>query len=589
VAVPPEADVTQEAKMTDARSVRLKHRIDFALVCAAILLLALQTWARRNDMLPDGISYIEIASATAQHGFRNLVNAYWSPLYPALLSVVFRLFHPSLYWEFTVVHLTNFAILLFNLACFRIFLNEVIAAQKIEQAAGSDRTPLSPSKMRNYGYALFFWVNVVWLSAATVSPDLLVAAFAYLATAILLRIYRGPGSTFLYAALGVVLGAAYLAKAAMFPLAFVFLAASLFAGISPQRSLRRAIPRTCLALVVFVIVAAPFISALFHSKHRFTFGDAGKIAYTEYVDGAPLSTHWQGEPAGTGIPVHPTRKILANPPVYEFSHPIPGSYPPWRDPSYWYEGVTPHFSIKGQARILWSGFGAYFKMFSRTGVLYIIFVALLVSAPKTRWQFRAPAFWLICLPSAAALLLYWFVHVEERYVGGFAFILLIWIFSSVRIAPHAPAPSASWKQCASLAITIAPMLAFLCIAGRDALTLNHKNFTQWQVAQQLHKLGVPAQSQVAYIGTGLDAYWAHLANVRIIAEIPERNIPDFLRADSAHQQQAFNAFATSGAVATLTKNPAVANFTPGWQPIPDTPYYLRPALHDDPPRSLHAF
>ncbi len=60
--------------------------------CAALAVGLLQTWAHRNDMTPDGISYIEIAWAAARGGLSHLVNGYWSPLYPFLLSLEFRLF-----------------------------------------------------------------------------------------------------------------------------------------------------------------------------------------------------------------------------------------------------------------------------------------------------------------------------------------------------------------------------------------------------------------------------------------------------------------------------------------------------------------
>ena len=36
---------------------------------------------------------------------------------------------------------------------------------------------------------------------------------------------------------------------------------------------------------------------------------------------------------------HPTRKIYDDPTMYEFGTPFKVTYPPWYDPSYWYEGV----------------------------------------------------------------------------------------------------------------------------------------------------------------------------------------------------------------------------------------------------------
>src|SRR5271163_3844316 len=78
-----------------------KVRAILWFLVAAIGLL--QVCAHRNEMAPDGISYIELASASLAQGLPMLTNAYWSPLYPFLIRVVFALGHPSLAWQFTFV------------------------------------------------------------------------------------------------------------------------------------------------------------------------------------------------------------------------------------------------------------------------------------------------------------------------------------------------------------------------------------------------------------------------------------------------------------------------------------------------------
>ena len=93
-------------------SIRPSLRLLFWLLAAVLGFL--QAWAHRNDMQPDGISYIEIA----KNGGTHFVNGYWSPFYPFLLRLTFRIFHPSLFWEAASVHLTNFVIYLGSLVCF---------------------------------------------------------------------------------------------------------------------------------------------------------------------------------------------------------------------------------------------------------------------------------------------------------------------------------------------------------------------------------------------------------------------------------------------------------------------------------------
>ena len=72
----------------------LSPRLRAFFWCLAIVLGALHVWAHRNDLNPDSISYIEMAEGAVRTGWRALVSAYWSPLYPTLLSVGFRILHP---------------------------------------------------------------------------------------------------------------------------------------------------------------------------------------------------------------------------------------------------------------------------------------------------------------------------------------------------------------------------------------------------------------------------------------------------------------------------------------------------------------
>src|SRR5438445_13438476 len=73
--------------------------------CVVLVSGLLNVWARRNDVSPDSISYIEIAWATARGGLHQMVNAYWSPRYPSLLSVIFSCLRPSVQREFRLAHL----------------------------------------------------------------------------------------------------------------------------------------------------------------------------------------------------------------------------------------------------------------------------------------------------------------------------------------------------------------------------------------------------------------------------------------------------------------------------------------------------
>jgi hypothetical protein len=529
----------------------------------------IQVWAHRHNINPDSISYIEIAQSAREAGWKSYVNGYWSPLYPFLLTNAFRIFDPSPLWESTIVIFANLAIYLANLACFEWFLRELILLRDASNHSAERGFPISSRTLWISGYVFFLWAGQFWVTPGWVSPDLCAAGLGYLATAALIRIHRGQAGWATFVFFGAVLGLGYLAKAPMFPLAFVFLVC----GFLPVSSDRRAWTRATLAVVVFLIIAAPLAVCLSMAKGRMTFGDSGRINYAEFVNGAPKYVHWEGEPPGTGIPAHPQRRLLGEPPVYEFAAPIGGSYPPWYDPSYWYEGIKPHFSLKGQLMALYRTTSSYLRIFSVTGTLYAVFVTLFFLVRKSgSWGggWREEKF--VWIPLAAAFGMYALVHVEPRFVGGFGLMLLMRLLAGVRFAK--PAGQGALSGLASV-IILAPALAIVFSTGENLKDMARPaTFEQWEVARGLHEMGIPQGSDLGSIGTGLGAYWAHLAGARIIAEIPDNEQPRFVAADAARRQQILALFSSVGAGAVITRNAAAANPADGWRQIPGTHYFI---------------
>jgi len=538
--------------------------------CVALVLGLLHVWAHRHSINPDSISYIEIAQSAREAGWKSYVNGYWSPLYPFLLSIVFRIFEPGPLWESTVVIFANFAIYLANLACFEWFLRELILLRDASNRPAERGFPISSRTLWICGYVFFLWAGQFWVTPGWVTPDLCVAGLGYLAIAALIRIHRGQASWATFVFFGAVLGLGYLAKAPMFPLAFVFLAC----GFLAVSSGRRAWTRAALSVLVFFIIAAPFAISLSRAKGRMTFGDSGRINYAEFVNGAPKYVHWVGEPPGTGIPTHPQRRLLGEPPLYEFAAPIGGSYPLWYDPSYWYEGIKPHFSLRGQLMALYRTMSSYLRIFSVTGTLYAVLVALFFLVRKSgSWGGRWMEEKFVWIPLVAVFGMYALVHVEPRFVGGFGLMLLMRLLAGVRLAK--PAGEGALSGLASV-IILAPALAIVFSTGKNLNDIaGPAAFEQWEVARGLHEMGIPQGSNLGSIGTGLGAYWAHLAGVRIIAEIPGEDQSVFLASDAERKQAIVGKFAEAGATTIVTKNIAVVNSMEGWRQVRGTHFYLR--------------
>ena len=101
---------------------------------SVVLFGAIDCWVSRFKMNTDGISYLDVASRFASHDWIHGVNAYWSPLYPFLLSIAFQVAKPAGYWEFPLVHFVNFVVLLGSAASFEFFLSRLISYSRVRAA-----------------------------------------------------------------------------------------------------------------------------------------------------------------------------------------------------------------------------------------------------------------------------------------------------------------------------------------------------------------------------------------------------------------------------------------------------------------------
>jgi hypothetical protein len=306
-------------------------KIRWLFRCIAVALAAAQVVAGRNTFGPDPRSYLELARAILRHDWPMVVNAYWSALYPWLLAAVLGVVKPTLRWEFPVAHALSIPMYFGCIAAFEFFWASFLRYRYLTIPPENTSALIPPAPLWILGYSFFIWSTVGDL-VLLINPDLLVATSVLLAAGLLLRMQTAQGTArALHMWFGICLGFGYLAKAVMFLMAFVFLAA-LVAGSRVR--LRQRAGSMAAAFSLFVLIAAPQVAVLSHAKGRLTFADTGKLNFAWFNYNLPYR-NWRGEPAGTGTPAHPTRKLLEHPAVYEFNGPIRSSYPPWYDPSYW--------------------------------------------------------------------------------------------------------------------------------------------------------------------------------------------------------------------------------------------------------------
>lgn len=562
-----------------------ERRIKIFFWSLALVLGFFHAVAARHAMNPDGMSYLEIGEAYMRGDWGNAINTFWSPLYSWLLGFAFFVFTPSPYWEFILVHMVNFLIYAASFVAFCFFLRELIRFRGEKNTRlGEDGADFLPVwALEAFGYTLFLISSLRFITLRMVTPDMLVAFFVYLAFGIILWTRREKERWLPFVLLGIVLGLGYLAKMALLPVALVFFVVGFFA----VRGVSRAMMRMGLAVIIFLIIVSSFAYVLSYSTGRLTFGDAGSLAYSFAVNSSRYHnyTNWQGDEEN-GMPLHPSRKIFDRPAAYEFSSPIGGTYPLWYNPSYWHQGRRIHVSLQNEFSAISSNARYYYRLFLENySALIVTLLVLFFAASSSRLFLRQiMSHWIILLPSAAVLGMYLLVSsLQDRYVGPFAALFWLAIFAGIKIADLPGSRKLANGLIISSLVIMLVVIGFSSINDiRDTISVlifgeSPVAHIHWRIAEDLRKKGINPGDNVAYIGRrfgGLEAFWGHLARIRIIAELPPEDSDLFWAESEEVRKDVVRALADTGAKAIVLEGPPKGPLWEDWQPIGDTSYYI---------------
>jgi 4-amino-4-deoxy-L-arabinose transferase-like glycosyltransferase len=582
------SDTVVEIPMKPARFSEARLRFWALAVILAIGLI--RDWVGRYSIDPDGICYLDLGDAFFHRKWFDAVNGYWSPLYSWLLGAAMFFGKPSRQWEFPLVHVVNFLIYLAALAGFEFFLRSLlpVAPEGVasDAAAGTSVAAFSRASLLALGYSLFLWTSLDLIGVWGVSPDLCVAGLVYVIAGLLLRI-RAKSSMSLFLILGVVLGLAYLTKAVMFPLGFAFIAIGFFAV--PRGKRRSYVLVTTLA---FLAVSAPWLVALSRAKGRFDFGDSGRLNYSALVSPGGRNLNWQGDPPGSGVPVHTTRQIHTNPPVFEFATPVGGSYPPSYDPSYWDEGRRVTIEIGAQWRVIKEHLLLYSGLLLRDqpGLLAVVLALVLAGGVATRKAILAN--WPLFLISLTACGLYILVHVETRFVAAYVSIFWLAILAGIRRGvPGYISVSASSDQSRADdagSNSRGELVEYLALAAVVTILLSVADGTvravreggpysargQIAVADGLNQEGLRQGDRVAVVGDGNWFYWPRLGGFKIVSAVIAVDAPTFWGQTQEQKEGVYHLFAGTGAKVLVTAGPLSAEAGSGWRRIGTTAYYV---------------
>jgi hypothetical protein len=550
------------------------------LIAAILLYLAMDAVFDRtfNLNIGDGVSYLDIATRIAKGDPTAFQNAYWSPGYPVALFAGLSILRPSPAMELAAVYWINWAIGLLALACLIYFITGVPLTAK-----GSGRLGLTRPMLAALGLALFLIAAQADAPVYQLTPDLLLAAWLWLAGGAFLRIAHRQRLRD-YALLGIALALAYFTKVVALSMTAGALAILPFTGTRRTRALLG----TALTMVLVALPIAPYVAGLSKYKGRFTFGDSGSLNYAWVVDNSSrLEVANDSYPGHARLNlIHPARRLLKWPETWEFgSSPIRGSFPIWNDPSYWDEGTKPVFYLKGE---LWHIAMNTYHTINWLGRRAEIVIALLLAFLAQR-RARVPARLRGILPVllwfAALWALYMAVDVEDRYVFSALTAVLILGAAMVRM----PDTAAMRK------LVAAGLLIVVCgAAARGLGAVGMKAFRgvkatyigpektkavgpydnpYWQVAQSLTgRVGLRAHDSVACLELGCDSpFWARLAGVRVTADIPR---PGYWEAAPADRAKAMAALSAAGVKAIVARHLGPGAEAEHWIPL-GADYYAR--------------
>ncbi|MDE1163655.1 MAG: hypothetical protein PW792_17150 [Acidobacteriaceae bacterium] len=585
----------------------MSERLTGRLLAALLLLMLPIVWlaAKFDPYQVDGdaVNYMDIASYLHAHNWHAVVNSYWHPGYPALLALGQIVFHPTRANELGAYYAVNYGVFLLEAAAMWWFITALVRLRERMASGSADILGglplLSLNSLRMLGIASLLIATQRELSLGKIRPDALLQALLLAALAAVMSTLASD-SILLTPLIGVFFGLAYLTKSFAFAVCLLSVIVMLVAGLWLQRrTLRWAAVAAVLAVLPFVLIAGPYVSALSHKFHRLDFGDSGALNFAWYSSNTEKMhlEPWMTDEFGSAKVTlqHPEQQLLKAPGVYSYKAVPYGTYPDWYDTAWFNERVVPKTNIPLLVKRDARNVALIVRYVFNHPEAWVLFALLLLTGARVRlrgWQRNG--FWLPMVFLGLAMWgIYGLVNIEERYVTLAYLVVLLPIFAMLR-APGESAEAVTWKR--NTAAAMVAMLAFLSLGESLRLALEARRgeasgAPAWHdaaiygVADQLAALGVVPGDEIACMGGKAclnDYYWARLAGVRITSEIyaPEGGhlLESWEDLPVDQRTAAVTALKASGARALVTyfapsDQARLSAESQGWTPLGETGYW----------------
>ncbi len=580
--------------MIDFKENRIDNFTRWSLLGFTVFFGALFSWASRFLMSGDILSYFEIADAAAKHDWPMVVNGQWSPLYPLILSFFLSILHPDAFWEYAVLHLTDFIVYAAALICFDLFLREfILHTEKQSEPEGK----INHWVWYVIAYPIFMVTSIFWILIRYSGADMCVAGFLYLITWRILRIFRLGWNLRRAIILGVAFALAYLSKLVMASISIIFLAILIF---QMRKDLKK-LPYLVLTVLIAVAVAFPWVSALSKSKNKITLGEASHLMLALTMNDLTLPNHDDRESVDPKMLKHGPRKISENPDIYEFGTPLRATYPIWYDASYWLDGIQAHFvpTRLFQTGLMWTVYNIqliFAKDYPGMVLLVLLFYLIQSEGFSGLRRFIAPHLFVTWFPGFVMFGMYSLIHSSGRYLGGAATLIWIAAWGAVRFSREKA--ERKLVQALALGILIGSLMqsGFQFIKesrtvqeriGKSACWVIAKGVGQiaeqsaanqknpyWIIAGFLKQMGVKEGDAIAAVGDPYPiSFWARTGRFKMVAHVPVRSMDLFCHSDISQTPTLLEPLRKIGVKAVVTKDAKCASGNLGWKPVGESDYY----------------
>ena len=243
---------------------------------------------------------------------------------------------------------------------------------------------------------------------------------------------------------------------------------------------------------------------------------------------------------------------------------------PRYDPSYWHEGLEVPIDVRRILRAQLVAAKVYWDMFVQSSAEVLALAALLFWTGTRAAAGRLARFGPLLVPVLATFPMFALVHTEPRFVAGFLAMALVIALAAVRLPAE--------RDARRLAIWL--LLAATAASGirsvvHTAAMMQYRGLAHpaYNLATSLHAAGVARGEKAGVIGVTFDAYWARLAGVQIIAEVPDYDTARFWSETPDVRDRIYGLFAGAG-VHFLVSFTAPPRPVEGWRPVGTTGVFI---------------